>query len=301
MPSTARGRSTWLAPLLLFLAVLLAAGLAFNVANLDTGGEAIPAPPNAGGTSTSPTSFDFASFSLYVVVALAIVTIVVSADAWRHRKRSRSEVRRPSSFWQFIQTIIGLAVFIALVVLYPDLARHIQSNGGQGSNTTAGGGSAPGGPMQVLQGFGGLPLGIFLATALLVAILILFYLHRLRGSEEFVGPDKKARRPERTVAAVAVQATIQDLEVGKDVRTTILACYQRFCRLLGKRGIDAQEPLTPREIQGLAVDRLGVAEERAEDLTSLFEEARYSVHELGEPERERALASLQSLRADLEA
>src|SRR2546425_9071917 len=48
-----RGRTEWAVPLLLFLALVLVAALAFNVANLDTGGEAIPGAGAAGGTGPS--------------------------------------------------------------------------------------------------------------------------------------------------------------------------------------------------------------------------------------------------------
>src|SRR2546422_6851060 len=47
------GRPTWAIPVLLFLAVLLVAGLAFNLANLDTGGGSFPGPSTGG---TQPTA-----------------------------------------------------------------------------------------------------------------------------------------------------------------------------------------------------------------------------------------------------
>src|SRR2546422_5123693 len=47
------GRPSWAIPVLLFLAVLLVAGLAFNLANLDTGGESFPGPSPGG---TQPTA-----------------------------------------------------------------------------------------------------------------------------------------------------------------------------------------------------------------------------------------------------
>jgi hypothetical protein len=78
-------------------------------------------------------------------------------------------------------------------------------------------------------------------------------------------------------------------------------CYQRFCALLGSRGISEQEAMTPRELEGLAVERLHVSREASETLTSLFEEARYSVHPLGEGDRRRAIDSLAGIRAALEA
>jgi hypothetical protein len=65
------------------------------------------------------------------------------------------------------------------------------------------------------------------------------------------------------------------------------------------RGIEEQQALTPRELEGLAIRSLAVSEDSADSLTSLFEEARYSEHALGDPDRERAVQSLERIRADL--
>src|SRR5438093_6191539 len=86
-----------------------------------------------------------------------------------------------------------------------------------------------------------------------------------------------------------------------DVRSVILACFHRFCALLGARGITAQGALTPRELEGLAVERLHVSREASETLTTLFEEARYSEHPLGEADRHRAIESLAGIRVALGA
>ena len=71
--------------------------------------------------------------------------------------------------------------------------------------------------------------------------------------------------------------------------------------LLGARGFTDQEALTPRELERLAVDRLQVSREETGNLTSLFEEARYSEHALGEPDRARAMDCLGRIQAALEA
>jgi len=105
----------------------------------------------------------------------------------------------------------------------------------------------------------------------------------------------------RHAAADAVQDAIEELEVGGDVRSVILACFHRFCALLGARGITAQGALTPRELEGLAVERLRVSRDASETLTSLFEEARYSEHPLGEADRQRAIESLAGIRVALGA
>src|SRR3989449_6581826 len=52
------GRPSWAIPVLLFLAVLLVAGLAFNLANLDTGGESFPGPSTGGTQPTAVGSVD---------------------------------------------------------------------------------------------------------------------------------------------------------------------------------------------------------------------------------------------------
>src|SRR5213594_3543887 len=67
------------------------------------------------------------------------------------------------------------------------------------------------------------------------------------------------------------------------------------------RGITAQGALTPRELEGLAVERLHVSREASETLTTLFEEARYIEHPLGEADRHRAIESLAGIRVALGA
>jgi len=170
---------------------------------------------------------------------------------------------------------------------------------GQTAPTTgdAGAASASGWPVAA-----GAPLGLFLGLTVLATIVILVVLLR-RGAgvveiqDESAGDDPSARH----TAAEAVQDAIAELEVGGDVRTVILACFRRFCALLGARGITAQGALTPREIESLAVERLHVSREASETLTSLFEEARYSEHPLGEADRHRAIESLAGIRVALGA
>src|SRR5438552_17423145 len=103
-------------------------------------------------------------------------------------------------------------------------------------------------------------------------------------------------REARVVAATTVREAIQEIEGAGEVRSVILACFQRFCALLGSRGITKQDPLTPRELERLAVDRLRVSRDDSATLTSLFEEARYSEHPLGDIDRAWASNSLGRMR-----
>jgi len=136
---------------------------------------------------------------------------------------------------------------------------------------------------------------------MLAAIVLLVALLRRGMGPRELEEESVDKPAARHAAADAVQDAIQELELGGDVRSAILACFRRFCLLLGARGITAQGALTPRELDSLAVERLRVSRDASGTLTSLFEEARYSVHPLGEADRRRAIESLAGIRAALEA
>ena len=291
-----RGRTVWVVPLLLFVAILLVAGLAFNLAHLDTGGEQFPAPPGSGSPNANAQGLldpETAAVLLVATFVAFIVTSIVLLFLTRKGPRAKRIVR-PTSWADIAATLIAFVIFAVLIYLWPRLVTAVNrqptatnGTGGNMANTT------------LIPSVSGIPLGVFLAGAVLASIVsTALLLH--------TGANLRRRRPEgpegrsRLIAARAVKQTISDLQLGADVRDAILACYQRFCTLLGARGIASQESLTPRELEDLAVRRLDVTADSAETLTSLFEEARYSEHALGEPDRDRAVRSLETIRADLE-
>src|SRR5207247_8721041 len=94
-----RGRTEWAVPLLLFLAIVLVAALAFNVANLDTGGEAIPGGSVAGGTE--PTALGFLDPLLGdVFLVLFASSVVAMLVFWLLRRRVPPEApQAPVSVW----------------------------------------------------------------------------------------------------------------------------------------------------------------------------------------------------------
>lgn len=292
-----RGRPTWAIPLLLFLAVVLVAALAFNLANLDTGGEALPTAPDGGEVSRSPllTIEGWIVDVLLIVVAGAFLVGVLYAMIFLRASLRRSK-RRGS--WQALLPMLGVLLLLALLLAWP----RVERLGGAANETTDPATSEGGG--EIVNGWRAAagPSALFLMMVVLAAVLAIAYLLR-RAADPFrsvrTGPTK-APDPMRE-ATEALRAAIIELEIGGDVRTAILACFQRFCLLLGRRGITEQDSLTPRELEGLAVGRLRVSTDASSTLTGLFEEARYSEHSLGEPDRERAIESLSRIRAALEA
>ncbi len=292
-----RGRTEWAVPLLLFLAIVLVAALAFNVANLDTGGEAIPGGGASGGTSPSALGvFDPLLGDVFLVVFASFV-IAMLVYAILRRKVQQKAPTKPFSWWQVISSAIGLILVIALLLAWPRMIQAFRIGQTPPTTGNAGGASATGWPVAA-----GAPLGLFLGLTVLATIVILVaLLRRGAGVVEIDNEPSDDDPATRHAAADAVQDAIEELEVGGDVRAVILACFRRFCALLGARGITAQGALTPRELEDLAVGRLHVSREASSTLISLFEEARYSEHPLGEADRHRAIESLAGIRVALEA
>ncbi|HEX9341828.1 MAG TPA: DUF4129 domain-containing protein [Thermoplasmata archaeon] len=294
MPRLRRGRPAWAVPVLLFLAVVLAAALAFNVANLEAGDET--APPLPRGTSPG------ALFTLDPIYADVLVvgfggTVVGAAIYLILTNRGhQGRPAKPSRWREILSSVLGLVIVLALLFGWPRMVHTLAPGNETADSTTVTGDS---GNVTAWPASVGAPLGLFLAITVLGTILGMSYL--LRRNAGGFEVDDDAAPDERRTASEAVGAAIAELEIGGDVRGAILACFQRFCRLLGSRGIAEQGAMTPRELERLAVDRLRVSPDASGTLTSLFEEARYSDHPLREADRARAIESLTGIRAALEA
>lgn len=290
-----RGKAAWAAPILLFLGVLLIAGLAFNLANLDPGGADVPDLPDAGGTSPSPRGLLDARTLVSIVVSLELAALIVGVGyVLLFRKRRPRRELRVRRTWDYLGPLVSLGILALLVFLWPRISEGIRGDGDASSGDVGAGGSGPW-PEAV-----GPPEALLLVLGVLAGFLVLAYIVWRSPVLRRRPPGSGPALPRRA-AAEALRETIADLELGGDVRTTILACFQRFCSLLGMRGLRDQDAMTPREIEDAAIRKLRVKADDASALTALFEEARYSEHPLGEPARDRALRSLRAIRVALEA
>ncbi len=88
---------------------------------------------------------------------------------------------------------------------------------------------------------------------------------------------------------------LDDLQAGADLRDTVLHCYAEMSRVLHRgRGIRREQAMTPREFEQ-ELGRLGLPGEEVQQLTRLFEMARYGDVQLGEREQRQALACLRAI------
>lgn len=296
MAGVERGRRAWAVPLLLVLAVVIVAALAFNLANLEPAGESAPRVPRS---DENPSEAAVSLPDPIAIVVLQVLSAIAMVGILFLLVRRRKDPKRrgtPFSRRSILASVVVLALLVALLIVWPR-AMPFPEEGQEPSNTTADG------PLALRLALGsGWPGELFLIASILGSLVWILYRFR-RGARPLGGASGPGGEfPEvREAASEVVQETIHDLEIGGDVRTTILACFQRFCHLLGSRGITRQTALTPRELESLAVRRLAVSREASEILTSLFEEARYSEHALGDGDRHRAIESLGRIQASLEA
>jgi Domain of unknown function (DUF4129) len=161
---------------------------------------------------------------------------------------------------------------------------------GSTSNVTVGSTQFPGWALYV----GILVVGAFLA---IVAVPAVYGLLRRPPPP----PDRGAAGAAHEAIAAAIARLDADPTV--DPRELIIALYGQLLQRVGPR-IEDLDSRTAREVERAAVTQLRLPAAAARDLTSLFEEARYSPHALGPRDSERARAALgrilDSLGADAE-
>ena len=133
------------------------------------------------------------------------------------------------------------------------------------------------------------------AVILLVALPFLLARHR----ERHEGTEPPASADE--IRASLAQA-LKDLDVDPSVdpRRRIIAAYAKLLERVDRR-VPLSEPLTAREIERECTTRLRVTPSTAHELTSLFEEARYSQHPMDESSVARARAALNRALSDLDS
>ncbi len=93
---------------------------------------------------------------------------------------------------------------------------------------------------------------------------------------------------------------IAEIDEGSDVRSTIINSYNQMTRLLEERGAENHDSMTPREFKEEIIKKIPTAKNFVSNITFLFEEARYSPHELEEKDREEVIHQLEELKEELQ-
>lgn len=215
--------------------------------------------------------------TLIILSALAVIVAYIEKDKGMAVKLLAT----------IIGTGVGMLIFVFIFssMQTPEsggIADPLTGNGGTGFTIPIIGQSI-GGVIIVLVGLG------------LVGVLVYYKLNNYLYDKMELGEEEDIRDE----ISSTVEKTVDELYKGKDVRSTVIRCYQSMCRVLEDTGVEQDDFMTPREFEITAVKRLEVRKDTLVTLTSMFEEARYSTHELGNRERERAMKSLNALRDEL--
>src|SRR4051812_17041770 len=99
----------------------------------------------------------------------------------------------------------------------------------------------------------------------------------------------------------AVERTIADLRAEPDPRVAVIAAYAQMEQALGMAGLPREISEAPREYLGRVLPQVGAGADSVGRLTSLFERAKFSPHEIDGTMKEEAISALESLRDDLQA
>lgn len=111
-----------------------------------------------------------------------------------------------------------------------------------------------------------------------------------------------ARRRKKRIleAAEIIRQTAEMLAAGNEYIATIFQAYKKLCAHLRKYGFLKKETETVREFEGAVRKALPIDEEGLDKLLRVFEEARYSEHEIGAGHRDKAIESLKAVENSLE-
>jgi hypothetical protein len=137
-------------------------------------------------------------------------------------------------------------------------------------------------------------------AALLGAALVLgvVYLAARSRREE---PEPEAEAGEAEVLSEVVREAIDDLRSEPDPRRAVIAAYARMEGVLGRHGYARLPAEAPYEYVRRVLGELNVAPQAIQELTRLFELAKFSPHRIGEGLREQAIAAFVAVRDDVRA
>jgi hypothetical protein len=148
---------------------------------------------------------------------------------------------------------------------------------------------------------------LFLLMAIVMIVAIVFILRNYLSADKDSKKrsDKKKAKEEKKAALLAagarsveeliqtIEMTYDSVERMSDIRLAIRICYAKMCGVIAAKGLTRSPHITPREFYTTTRRTLNVKSRSMKNLTVLFEEAVYSEHPMGQPQRDSALKLLK--------
>lgn len=142
--------------------------------------------------------------------------------------------------------------------------------------------------------FGMAFLGLIVICGMVLVQSVRVY---LRETQHLGLSELEARRIEGLQAAESAIRLVEDTTA--DARVRIIACYQHMIMSVSRLGVSVSPVQTARELERAIRSAFMLEGTATHDLTMLFEEARYSLHSLGEQDAQHARELLELIAEEL--
>jgi hypothetical protein len=112
-------------------------------------------------------------------------------------------------------------------------------------------------------------------------------------------PEPEYLHRDFTLVEDAVNAALAEMDLGTDPRAAIMACWAHFERASEAVGIEREASDTPADLVRKLLERHQLDGNALRQLSEAYLRARYSPHQVGEADRDRARDALIALQAQL--
>ena len=228
-----------------------------------------------------------------VVYVIAIVAIIFGLHRYPNRFRD------PHSRWFLNFALVLLLMLIATAIGYYAIGHAYnrskdarQRTAGIPGSTTNGGFRSTAVPAR--EAHFQWPLAAGIGGLILLAGVWVY----VRTRRELAPRDIDATL--ESDLAAAIETTIEDLRSERDARKAVIAAYALMERTLTSHGLPRNRAETPMEYLGRILRALHVRESAVRTLTSLFEYAKFSRHDIDAVMKEDAIVALVAVRDDVQ-
>jgi hypothetical protein len=244
-----------------------------------------------------------ALLTIYLLAVVANARVIMGLLAAYFLGKGKKE----ASGVKFLWAILGYAVGFALLVFVLRNTFLLRMFGVMENVITAGAAAlhltqAQNAP--VLQSQGINPLLLYYTFIIFGAVVLVSFVLVMGGMHTAYEVARKGHGPTTTATArlealEVVQTAARNLRSSGDYRDTILNCYRQMCYVLSNYGFMTSPHETASEFSDGISEKLKLGVDSVKGLTFLFEEARYSDHEIDDAKRAKALDELESLERSL--
>ena len=250
----------------------------------------------SGSTEASPYAIDTLATVALAVYAIGAVAVIIGLFVTGLDVRRGGEQLRPRRRSTVIVTIIlGLALLFAAASGRFHFRLH-QPGSDQPTSLGSNGKQQKGAPARKRHEPQFQPVPFALVVGGVAAAVVAFVLAERRRTRRL--PAEAAVADE---LVGALELTLDDLRAERDPRRAVIAAYARMERALAAHGIPRRRYEAPHEYLARVLEDLTHGGRGARKLTELFEQARFSTHDIDPSLKDEAIAAVESLQAELAA